>query len=182
MPPRLALDRQTERTTLRIKRHVSSAKTRIKRQFGGVKDYNRVNAIGVMVMNTLDVMLNVNSNWLVVMNGEDSVHVSSSHVPLYGTPRSEDPHLGNEQRSRAFWQRIAAYFAASPKIRASERRESSHCKQRWHKINDQVGKFFGAFEAASSERTSGQNDNDVLKQAHEIFFNNHKKKFTLEHA
>ncbi|KAF3564136.1 hypothetical protein DY000_02019581 [Brassica cretica] len=47
-------------TTLRIKRHVSSAKTRIKRQFGGVKDYSesdRVNAIGVMVMNALDVMV-----------------------------------------------------------------------------------------------------------------------------
>ena len=148
--------------------------------------------------------------------GEDSVHVSSSHVPLFGTPQSQDPHfgeipaerkerrtwtptddqvlisawlntskdpvVGNEQRSRAFWQRIAVYFAASPKIGASERTESSHCKQRWHKINDQVGKFCGAFEAASRERTSGQNDNDVLKQAHEIFFNNHKKKFTLEHA
>ncbi|XP_048604583.1 glutathione S-transferase T3-like [Brassica napus] len=177
-------------TTLRIKRHVSSEKTRIKRKFGGVKDYSE--------------------------SGEDSVHVSSSQVPFYGTPRSEDPHLGetsaerkerrtwmpiddqvlisawlntskdpvvgNEQRSRAFWQRIAVYFAASPKIGASERTESSHCKQRWHKINDQVGKFCGAFEAASRERTSGQNDNDVLKQAHEIFFNNHKKKFTLEHA
>nr|VDD07067.1 unnamed protein product [Brassica oleracea] len=73
MPPRLALDRQTERTTLRIKRHVSSAKTRIKRQFGGVKDYNE--------------------------SGEDSVHVSSSQVPLYGTPRSEDPHLGEPLQS-----------------------------------------------------------------------------------
>ncbi|XP_048624119.1 glutathione S-transferase T3-like [Brassica napus] len=148
--------------------------------------------------------------------GEDSVHVSSSHVPLFGIPRSQDPHfgeipaerkerrtwtptddqvlisswlntskdpiVGNEQRSGTFWQRIAAYFAASPKIGASERREASHCKQRWHKINDLVGKFCGAFEAASRERTSGQNDNDVLKLAHEIFFNNHNKKFTLEHA
>ncbi|XP_022548381.2 glutathione S-transferase T3-like isoform X2 [Brassica napus] len=138
--------------------------------------------------------------------GEDSVHVSSSQVPHLGetpaerkerrtwTPTddqvlisawlntSKDPIVGNEQRSGAFWQRIAAYFAASPKIGASERRESSHCKQHWHKINDQVGKFCGAFEAASRERTSGQNDNDVLKHAHEIFFNNHNKKFTLEHA
>uniref|UniRef100_A0A0D3EBJ9 Uncharacterized protein n=1 Tax=Brassica oleracea var. oleracea TaxID=109376 RepID=A0A0D3EBJ9_BRAOL len=73
---------------------------------------------------------------------------------------SKDPVVGNEQRSGAFWQRIAAYFAASPKIAFSERREA----------------------AASRERTSGQNDNDVLKLAHEIFFNNHKKKFTLEHA
>ena len=112
--------------------------------------------------------------------GEDSVHVSSSQVPHLGetpaerkerrtwTPTddqvlisawlntSKDPIVGNEQRSGAFWQRIAAYFAASPKIGASERRESSHCKQHWHKINDQVGKFCGAFEAASRERTSGQ--------------------------
>ncbi|KAF3540314.1 hypothetical protein F2Q69_00020957 [Brassica cretica] len=28
----------------------------------------------------------------------------------------------------------------------------------------------------------GQNENDVLKLAHQIFFNNHKKKFLLEHA
>ncbi|XP_013594401.1 PREDICTED: glutathione S-transferase T3-like [Brassica oleracea var. oleracea] len=129
--------------------------------------------------------------------GEDSVRVSSSQVPHFGeipverkerrtwTPTddqvlisswlntSKDPVVGNEQRSGAFWQRIAAYFAASPKIAVSERREAGHCKQRWHKINDLVGKFCGAFEAASRERTSGQN---------EIFFNNHNKKFTLEHA
>ncbi|XP_013624009.1 PREDICTED: glutathione S-transferase T3-like [Brassica oleracea var. oleracea] len=45
-----------------------------------------------------------------------------------------------------------------------------------------VGKFCRAFEAATREKTSGQNDTDVLKHAHEIFFNNYKKKFTLEHA
>ena len=43
-------------------------------------------------------------------------------------------------------------------------------------------KFCGAYEAATREKTSGQNENDVLKAAHEIFFNNHNKKFTLEHA
>ncbi|XP_013617958.1 PREDICTED: glutathione S-transferase T3-like [Brassica oleracea var. oleracea] len=95
---------------------------------------------------------------------------------------SKDLVVGNEQRSKAFWQRIATYFVASPKIAVSVRREAGHCKKRWHKINDLVGKFFGAFEAASRERTSGKNDNDVLKLAHEIFFNNHNKKFTLEHA
>ena len=38
--------------------------------------------------------------------GEDSVHVSSSKVPLYGTPRSEDPHLGEtpaERKERRTW-------------------------------------------------------------------------------
>ena len=95
---------------------------------------------------------------------------------------SKDPVVGNEQRSGAFWKRIAAYFAASPKIAPTEHREASQCKQRWHKINDLVGKFCGAYEAAARERSSGQNENDVLKLAHEIFFNNHTKKITLEHA
>ncbi|XP_048605623.1 glutathione S-transferase T3-like [Brassica napus] len=78
--------------------------------------------------------------------------------------------------------RIAAYFAASPKVAATEQRDANHCKQRWHKINDQVNKFCGAIEAATREKTSGQNENDVLKSAHEIFFNNHKIFFVFEHA
>ena len=43
-------------------------------------------------------------------------------------------------------------------------------------------KFCGAYEAATRENSSGQNENDVLKVAHEIFYNFYKKKFTLEHA
>ncbi|KAL1188091.1 Glutathione S-transferase T3 [Cardamine amara subsp. amara] len=88
----------------------------------------------------------------------------------------------NEQKSGAFWQRIAAYFAASPKAACREIREAGQCKQRWQKINDVVCKFCGAYEAAGRERSSGENENDVLKRAHKIFYNDHKKKFTLEHA
>ncbi|KAF8082676.1 hypothetical protein N665_0812s0006 [Sinapis alba] len=95
---------------------------------------------------------------------------------------SKDPVVGNEQRSGAFWQRIAAYFAASPKVAGCEGREPGHCKQRWHRINDLVCKFCGAYESATREKSSGCNENDVLKRAHEIFYNNYKKKFTLEHA
>ena len=85
---------------------------------------------------------------------------------------SKNAIVGNEQRSVAFWKMIAAYYSASPKIAECDKREASHCKQRWHKINDLVCKFCGAYEAATRE----------IKHAHEIFFNNHKKKFTLEHA
>ncbi|XP_048605593.1 glutathione S-transferase T3-like [Brassica napus] len=49
-------------------------------------------------------------------------------------------------------------------------------------INDLVSKFYGAYEAETREKSSGQNENGVLKLAHEIFFTNYKKKFTLEHA
>ncbi|XP_013594779.1 PREDICTED: glutathione S-transferase T3-like [Brassica oleracea var. oleracea] len=95
---------------------------------------------------------------------------------------SKDPLVGHEQKSAAFWTRIAAYFSASPKLAGCEKREAAQCKHRWQKINDLVCTFCGAYEAAMREKTSGQNGNDVLKQAYEIFFNNHNKNFTLEHA
>ncbi|XP_024004872.1 glutathione S-transferase T3-like [Eutrema salsugineum] len=95
---------------------------------------------------------------------------------------SKDPIVGNKQKSVAFWKRIAAYMAACPKAEGREFREAGQCKQRWHKINDLVCKFCGSYEAASREKASGQNENDVLKLAHELFYNDHKKRFTLEHA
>ncbi|XP_013623974.1 PREDICTED: glutathione S-transferase T2-like [Brassica oleracea var. oleracea] len=49
-------------------------------------------------------------------------------------------------------------------------------------INDLVSKFCGSYEAATREKTSGQNETDVLKLAHQIFYNNYKKRFTLEHT
>ena len=62
---------------------------------------------------------------------------------------SKDPVVSNEQRSGAFWTRVAAYFAASRQDGGCDQRESRHCKQRWHRINDLVCKFAGAYAAAS---------------------------------
>ncbi|KAF8110420.1 hypothetical protein N665_0084s0030 [Sinapis alba] len=120
-------------------------------------------------------------------NYEDSAELSSSQVHSLGTDDVGDrrelrkwtptddvvlisswlntstyPVIGNEQRSCAFWKRIAAYFAASPKLAGCEQREASHSTTR--------------------EKSSGCNENDVLKRVIEIFYNNYKKKFTLEHA
>ena len=94
---------------------------------------------------------------------------------------SKDAVVNNEQKLGAFWSRVAAYFSAS-QVSGGEHREANNCKHRWHKINEQVCKFCGAYEAATRERSSGQNENDVVKRAHEIFFNNYKKRFLLEHA
>ncbi|XP_024004751.1 glutathione S-transferase T3-like [Eutrema salsugineum] len=93
---------------------------------------------------------------------------------------SKDSIVGNEQRAGSFWKRISVFYAASSK--SSDHPDAIQCKQRWQKINDLVCKFVGAYESATREKTSGQNENDILKAAHEIFFNLHKKRFTLEHA
>ncbi|KAF8098120.1 hypothetical protein N665_0273s0021 [Sinapis alba] len=53
--------------------------------------------------------------------------------------------------------------ATSPKVERGEKRETIQCKQRWQKMND-------------------LNENDIVKLAHEIFYNDHKIKFNLHHA
>ena len=45
-----------------------------------------------------------------------------------------------------------------------------------------MSKFVGSYQAALKEQASGQNENDVMKSAHDIFFNDYHGKFTLEHA
>ncbi|XP_020891087.1 glutathione S-transferase T3 [Arabidopsis lyrata subsp. lyrata] len=95
---------------------------------------------------------------------------------------SKDAVIGNEQKGNAFWSRIADYYAASPNLKGVERRETDHIKQRWAKINDGVCKFVGSYEAALKQQSSGQNDNDVMKLAHQIFTNDYDAKFSLEHA
>ncbi|XP_023633714.1 glutathione S-transferase T3-like [Capsella rubella] len=95
---------------------------------------------------------------------------------------SKDPVVSNEQRGDAFWKRIAAYYAASPNVSGLCKREPSHCKQRWAKINDVVCKFSGAHQAASNQMASGMNDDDLIKIAHQIYEQDQKKKFNMEAA
>ncbi|KAG7625135.1 No apical meristem-associated C-terminal domain, partial [Arabidopsis thaliana x Arabidopsis arenosa] len=95
---------------------------------------------------------------------------------------SKDAVIGNEQKANTFWSRIAAYYDASPQLNGLRKRMQGNIKQRWAKINDGVCKFVGSYEAASREKSSGQNDNDVISLAHEIFNNDYGYKFPLEHA
>ena len=63
-----------------------------------------------------------------------------------------------------------------------ENRSPKCCKQSWSKINKGCCKFVGSYVAATKEKTSGQNDNDVLNFSHQSFYTDYKPKFTLEHA
>ncbi|XP_024014087.1 glutathione S-transferase T3-like [Eutrema salsugineum] len=95
---------------------------------------------------------------------------------------SKDPIVGNEQKAEAFWSMIATYYASSRKLAGMEKRVPQHCKNRWAKINEQVCKFVGCYASATSQKTSGQNEDDVLKLANQLYLNDHKAKFTLEHC
>uniref|UniRef100_A0A0D3BZX7 No apical meristem-associated C-terminal domain-containing protein n=1 Tax=Brassica oleracea var. oleracea TaxID=109376 RepID=A0A0D3BZX7_BRAOL len=78
--------------------------------------------------------------------------------------------------------RIEDYFNSSAQLTGSVAREWSQCKQRWGRVNEQVCKFVGSYEAALKEQSSGQNENDVMKASHDIFFNDYHVKFTMEHC
>ncbi|XP_056852679.1 glutathione S-transferase T2-like [Raphanus sativus] len=90
--------------------------------------------------------------------------------------------MSTDQKAGAFWKRIVDYVNASHVLSGAVPREWSQCKQRWGRINEQVCKFVGCYEAAVREQASGQNENDVMKAAHDIFFNDLGIKFTLEHC
>lgn len=92
---------------------------------------------------------------------------------------SKDCIVGNDQKSGTFWARVGEYFYGAAN---GEKRAHLGYKQRWHKINDLVNKFCGSFAAAERKMSSGQNDNDVLKVAHDIYYSDYNTKFTLEHA
>ena len=95
---------------------------------------------------------------------------------------SKDPIVSNEQKLGSFWKRIEGYFNSSPQLIGSAPREWGQCMQRWGRVNEQVCKFVGCHEAALKEQASGHSENDVMKAAHDIFFNDYKVKFTLEHC
>ncbi|KAL0772875.1 hypothetical protein Bca101_038026 [Brassica carinata] len=80
---------------------------------------------------------------------------------------SKDPIVSNEQKLGSFWKRIEEYFNSSPHLVGSLPREWSQCKQRWGRVNAEA---------------SGQTENDVMKLAHDIYFNDYNVKFSLEHC
>ncbi|XP_024004043.1 glutathione S-transferase T3-like [Eutrema salsugineum] len=79
---------------------------------------------------------------------------------------SKDLVIGNEQKAGDFWKRIIAYFNSSPQLANEQDRESGQ-------LNDHVCKFVGSYETAMTEQTSGQNENDLMKAAQQIFYNDH---------
>ena len=95
---------------------------------------------------------------------------------------SKDPIVSNEQKAGAFWKRIVEFYNSSPLLVGTIPRELGQCKQRWARINDLVCKFYGCYEMALREQRSGQNEDDVMKAALDIFYNDKGIKFNLEHA
>ncbi|XP_019089177.1 PREDICTED: glutathione S-transferase T3-like [Camelina sativa] len=96
---------------------------------------------------------------------------------------SKDAIVANQQKRGSFWQRIRKYYADTPHARnGGEQMLVTHCKQRWHMINDQTNKFCAAFAAAEILNNSGHSENDILKNAHDIYLLTIRRDLTLNIA
>uniref|UniRef100_A0A0D3DD53 Myb-like domain-containing protein n=1 Tax=Brassica oleracea var. oleracea TaxID=109376 RepID=A0A0D3DD53_BRAOL len=95
---------------------------------------------------------------------------------------SKDAVVSNDQRAGAFWKRIVEYYNASPQLAGTTPREVCSCKKRWGRINADVSKFAGCYDAALREQRSGQNDDDVMKAAIDIFLKTNDYKFSMDHC
>ncbi|XP_013617863.1 PREDICTED: glutathione S-transferase T3-like [Brassica oleracea var. oleracea] len=124
-----------------------------------------------------------NSPWLVKPVSKRKWSTKEDLVLISGwLNTSKDPIVSNEQKVTSFWKRIEAYVNCSPLLTGCVLREWSQCKQRWGRVNEQVCKFVESYKAAIKHQSSGQNEDDVMKAAHEIFFNDYQAKFTMEHC
>ncbi|XP_024014667.1 glutathione S-transferase T3-like [Eutrema salsugineum] len=92
------------------------------------------------------------------------IDLGSSDVPLFSTQGSDDP--SDIAMKRKLW---------SPK-------EDLVLISAW--LNTSKDPVVGNEQKAAAQKgkTSGQNENDVMKLAHDIFFNDYDIKFALEHA
>ncbi|XP_022552314.2 glutathione S-transferase T3-like isoform X3 [Brassica napus] len=105
---------------------------------------------------------------------------SVSDASAYGTgwpeEENEEADIVSDRKERRKWS------PTEDKVAGLQKRDSTGCKSRWGKLNEGVCKFVGCYDAATKQKSSGQSEDDVLKLAHQIFFNDYKSKFTLEHA
>lgn len=87
---------------------------------------------------------------------------------------STDNIVGTQQKRGAFWARVHELYdqarESNPNGIAPRSRDSM--KGQWTRINEAVQKWCGAFANAEGRRTSGQSDDDVIKEAHTIFERN----------
>ncbi|XP_048620068.1 glutathione S-transferase T3-like [Brassica napus] len=114
---------------------------------------------------------------------EDSVELSSSQVPFLPTQGTADSNfVGNtppDCKERRKWTPSDDMLLISSWLNTSKDAVVNN-EQKLGAFWSRVAAYFSA--NATRERSSGQNENDVVKRAHEIFYNNHKKRFLLEHA
>ncbi|XP_071687336.1 glutathione S-transferase T3-like [Rutidosis leptorrhynchoides] len=86
---------------------------------------------------------------------------------------SEDSCKGNSQKYVLLWATIYNKFNNNPN---GWQRGDDQLSSKWRNINQACGAFQGAYNKAKRNWRSGDNDQGVEDQAHQIYANNNKGK------
>ncbi|KAF2566156.1 hypothetical protein F2Q68_00024314 [Brassica cretica] len=119
----------------------------------GKKTMSEENSVNGFQRNFVDLLHSQQS--ISFGNYEDISTLSSSQLPSLGTD-----DVGERRERRTWTPTDDILLISSPKVAGCKERSANNCKQRWHKINDLVCKFYDAYEAATREKSSGCNEND----------------------
>ncbi|XP_057779599.1 glutathione S-transferase T3-like [Salvia miltiorrhiza] len=87
---------------------------------------------------------------------------------------STDSIIGNQQKRKVFWEKIAAYYNEW-RPEGTVARSYSQVKNHYYKINPDINKWAGIYNNFWSNRASGQDDDDVLEVAKRAWRNDDPK-------
>ncbi|XP_057787667.1 glutathione S-transferase T3-like [Salvia miltiorrhiza] len=87
---------------------------------------------------------------------------------------STDSIIGNQQKRKDFWEKIAAYYNEW-RPEGTVARSYSQVKNHYYKINPDINKWAGIYNNFWSNRVSGQDDDDVLEAAKRAWRNDDPK-------
>lgn len=87
---------------------------------------------------------------------------------------TQDPVVGNGQRSKAFWERVGVHYNRNRPAGGGERPARS-LETKWGIIKHDVAKFVGVYKQVYDCRESGTSLDDVLQNALELYKVKHAK-------
>ncbi|XP_062019370.1 glutathione S-transferase T3-like [Rosa rugosa] len=90
-----------------------------------------------------------------------------------------DPVKGNDQKSTAYWARIAEYYHKNKTFETN--RDASSLQHRWSAIQAAVNKFCGYYEQILNRPQSGETEQDKLQRAKKMYREREKVAFLQEH-
>jgi len=90
---------------------------------------------------------------------------------------AQHPIIGNEQKSKDFWQRVQQSFqTALP----TANRPADSLSNRWRTIQQTVNKFAGCFATIEDRNESGKTLEDKVADAKALYFEDRGKAFTMD--
>ncbi|XP_073019271.1 glutathione S-transferase T3-like [Primulina eburnea] len=97
------------------------------------------------------------------------------------TMMSEDPTVGNAQKSESFWKRVVEYYNTN-RDKKAKKRTAEKAKAHWAAVKMVVNRYNGIYNKWYKDRPSGWSDEDFMMQAHEEYKSTFKSTFQYEHV